>query len=228
VKFSRTHLPFLGLFWRYGGPIRWFAFTLAGLAFIAFFFSTPLGLSLTISLILLFSFFRCPDCLNLGENLLVSPATGRIDDLEKMTDCPGIGEPGTRIGIFLSVFDVHVTCAPVSGRIRSKQFVPGRFGNAMSRSIGSVNQRNEILLETGTGKLLFMRQISGVIARRVVFEPIPGDQVQAGAIVGMIRFGSRVELFVPENSGFQICARLGDRVIAGTTEIGRISTSPNS
>jgi len=227
VNFSKTHLPFLGLFWRYGGAIRGFVLALLVLTIPAFLYSPFLGFSLSICLILLLAFFRCPDCLSFEEGSLVSPATGQIDDLEEVADCPGIGGSGTRIGIFLSVFDVHVTCAPVSGRIRSNEFVPGRFCNAMSRNVGPVNQRNEIVLETEIGVPVFMRQISGAIARRVVFEPVLGDRIQAGAIVGMIRFGSRVELFIPENSGFQFCVHLGDRVTAGKTVLGRIHPSPN-
>jgi hypothetical protein len=86
---------------------------------------------------------------------------------------------------------------------------------------GAGIQAAEILFETASGQPIFMRQISGAIARRVVFEPDPGDTVRAGAIVGMIRFGSRVELFVPWDSGFEILVRQNERVRSGATVIGR-------
>lgn len=222
--FTRMNMPFLGLFWLYGGKVRWLAsaLILGGL------FSVPshpvLASTIAVLILAVLGFFRCPTCGHTDAANLLSPAEGRVDDLEHVKDCPGIGGNGIRIGIFLSVLNVHVTRAPVSGRVKAKQFIPGRFGNAMSRSVGCSNQRNEILFETDSGKPIFMRQISGAIARRVVFDPAPGDQVQAGAIVGMIRFGSRVELFIPDGSGFQIQVCRGDRVRAGETILGRCPT----
>ncbi len=228
MTFSRTHVSFLGLFLRYGGMLRWLALIWSGFACLAFFWSWGVGLFLIIGLGLFLAFFRCPDSLHFEEGCLVAPATGWVDDIEEVSACPVIGGQGTKIGIFLSVFDAHVTCAPIAGKVCSRQFVPGRFRNAMSRDIGPVNQRNEILMETAAGHLLLMRQISGAIARRVVFEPAPGDRIEAGSIVGMIRFGSRVELFIPNHAGFQMSVSLGERVTAGKTLLGRIQSVPNS
>ena len=219
--YDRRTVPFLGLFWLYGGCLRWLVLAVT-LGILWSFPTYPRLIPvMVVAVVVLLAFFRCPRCGIPDVGNLVSPATGRIDDLEIVEDCPRIGAAGTKIGIFLSVFDVHVTRAPISGRVKAKQFVPGRCGNAMSRSVGYRNQRNEILLETDEGKPIFMRQISGAIARRVVFDPALGDQIQAGAIVGMIRFGSRVEVFVPDDSGFLVQVSKGDRVQAGVTVLGR-------
>ncbi len=217
-----VNLSSFRLFWRYGAWLRGFTLALIATSAILFFSAHRwIALAVLLPAAAILRFFRCPGRAFPAETALVSPADGLVDDLEAMDDCPAVGGPALRIGIFLSVFDVHVTRAPISGRVKSKQFIPGRFGNAMSRSAGSRNQRNEILFETESGKPVFMRQISGAIARRVVFEPAPGDTVRAGAIVGMIRFGSRVELFVPRDSGFEILVHKGERVRSGATIVGR-------
>lgn len=212
----------LGLFGRYGSWLfdLTFALIVAGLALLCSGHRWSASAMLLPAAAIL-RFFRCPFHAVPGETDFVSPADGLVDDFEPVDDCPVIGGPALRIGIFLSVFDVHVTRAPISGRVKNKQFIAGGFGNAMSRSIGQRNQRNDVLFETESGKLIFMRQISGAIARRVIFDPSPGDAVRAGAVVGMIRFGSRVELFVPCDSGFEILVRQGERVVSGATVIGR-------
>ena len=221
-SWSEVNLPPFGLFWRYGAWLRGLtlAMIVAG-AILPCAGHLWIALAMLLPAAVILRFFRCPRRVFSGEAKLVSPADGLVDDLEPVDDCPVIGGPALRIGIFLSVFDVHVTRAPVSGRVKAKQFIPGHFGNAMSRGAGSRNQRNEIIFETGAGKPIFMRQISGAIARRVVFDPAPGDTVRTGAVVGMIRFGSRVELFVPLDSGFEILVRQGERVRSGATVIGR-------
>ena len=221
-SWREVNLAPLGLFWRYGAWLRGltFAMIVAG-AVLLLSAHSWIALAMLFPAVAILRFFRCPLRAFPLESDLVAPADGLVDDLEPVEECPVIGGPALRIGIFLSVFDVHVTRAPISGKVKSCQFIPGRFGNAMSRSAGSRNQRNEILLETMTGVPIFMRQISGAIARRVVFEPAPGDTVRAGAIVGMIRLGSRVELFVPRDSGFEILVRQGERVVSGATVIGR-------
>jgi phosphatidylserine decarboxylase len=221
TTFVKTNVPFLGLFWRYGGALRWMAIGLVLGAFLLFPFHPSIASLLLIGLVLGLAFFRCPDCAPASTETLVAPATGRVDDIEQVTDCPGIGGAATKIGIFLSVLDVHVTRAPLAGAVKSVQFIPGRCGNAMSRQVGHRNQRNEILLETKSGQPIFVRQISGAIARRVMFDPSPGDRIHAGAVVGMIRFGSRMELFIPHDSDFQLEVKMGDRVHAGETILGR-------
>jgi len=218
---DRMTVPFLCLFWLYGGWLRWLVLAITFGSLWSFPTYPRQTSMMAVAVVLLLAFFRCPRCGIPDVGNLVSPATGRIDDLEILEDCPSVGGAGTKTGIFLSVFDVHASRAPISGRVKSKQFVPGRCGNAMSRSAGDRNQRNEILLGTDAGKPIFMRQISGAIARRVVFDPALGDQIQAGAIVGMIRFGSRVEVFVPDDSGFLVQVSKDDRVQAGVTVLGR-------
>lgn len=213
------NLPPFGLFWRYGGIIRVAAAGLAMAGGSLLLFSPISGFFLLGMAAATLYFFRCPRRVTPSSAGIVSPADGRVDVLDQVEDCPGIGGPATRIGIFLSVLDVHVTRSPLSGWIRQKTAVAGRFRNALSKDAGSANQRNEILLDTGDGLRVYLRQISGAIARRVIFEPEPGDYVQAGAIAGMIRFGSRVELYIPLECRCSLHVHRGSRVKAGITPL---------
>jgi phosphatidylserine decarboxylase len=124
-----------------------------------------------------------------------------------------------RIGIFLSLAVVHASRAPVSGTIERVINVPGGHRSALALESGKRNQRNELWLQDPRGCRLFMRQIAGLVARRSVFAPRPGDTIRAGAIVGMIRFGSRVELYVPL-SAYRVQVEVGIRVWAGETVLG--------
>lgn len=216
-----ANVPPFGLLWRYGGWLPWLALALGLSGALLLAWHPVISLIPLTPLAALLYFFRCPWRMSLDDAKLIAPADGIVDDLEPVAQCPAVGGPAMRIGIFLSVFDVHVTRAPVTGQIKEKKFIPGRFGNAMSKGAGRENQRNEILFATESGHCVFMRQISGAIARRVVFEPAPGDTVRAGAVVGMIRFGSRIELFVPRDAGYKIMVRKGKRVRCGETVIGR-------
>ena len=220
--FGTVNLPILGAFWKYGSWLRWLVLVAFG-GGLSLFPTHPILATFPIMIALLIpAFFRCPHCIEPPAGTLVSPVSGRIDDLEEVSEIPSCGGAGTRIGIFLSICDVHVTRAPVTGQVVAKNFIPGRAGNAISRHCGNRNQRNEILIETAAHEAVFMKQISGAIARRVIFDPEPGDKMTAGAIVGMIRFGSRAEIFIPKITGFRIHANLGDRVEAGRTIIATI------
>jgi phosphatidylserine decarboxylase len=158
-------------------------------------------------------FFRDPERkVPKGDNLIFSPADGRIIRLEE-------GDCGPAISIFLSIFNVHVNRSPIKGTIKSVTFFPGKFHIASKPEAMSENQRNEIEIETVLG-IVRMHQISGSIARRVIFKKKPGEQVEAGDRIGLIRFGSRVDLFLPNGSKIDI--KLGQKVIAGETIIGKL------
>lgn len=158
-------------------------------------------------------FFRDPDRKSpKGDNLILSPADGRLIRLEE-TDC------GPVISIFLSIFNVHVNRSPIKGTIKSVSFFPGKFHIASKREAMSENQRNEIEISADIG-IVRLHQISGSIARRVIFKKKPGEQVEAGDRVGLIRFGSRVDLFLPNGSIIDV--KLGQKVIAGETIIGKL------
>lgn len=158
-------------------------------------------------------FFRDPERrVPEGEKLILAPADGRI------VKCDGTFGLES-LSIFLSMFDVHVTRSPVSGKVKSVNFHRGRFHAAYKDQAQRDNQRNEIEIETISG-IVKMHQITGAIARRTIFRPEKGQSVKAGERVGMIRFGSRVDLKVPEGSRLDVHPK--QKVIAGETILGRL------
>lgn len=159
------------------------------------------------------SFFRDPDRVAPADpKLILAPADGRIVEI-KPTDA------GTMLAIFLSVFDVHVQRAPVAGVIRSVQYQPGKFLDARHPQAGPLNERRVITLETADGLRVEVRQIAGLIARRIVGWAGEGARVARGERLGMIRFGSRVELRLP--AGVEILAQAGQYVKGGETVVAR-------
>jgi phosphatidylserine decarboxylase len=154
-----------------------------------------------------FYFFRDPErALPPSPTAVVSPADGRV--LEVIEE-PFEGHPGRRIAIFLSVFNVHVNRAPVAGRIDRVDYRPGKFYAAMRPHASTENEQNVIRLETGRGPVI-VKQIAGWVARRVLLWKRVGDQVERGERIGMIRFGSRVELWLPADA--RVAVRPGDHV----------------
>jgi phosphatidylserine decarboxylase len=159
-------------------------------------------------------FFRDPDRL-IPENprLVLSPADGRV-----MGVVPAQDEPGsTRVSIFLSIFDVHVNRAPISGRIAGVEYRRGEFLAAFNPEASLRNEQNKVTLVDGDLKLSF-KQIAGLIARRIVFRKSVDDEVVRGERVGLIKFGSRVDVVLPQQ--VEIRVKVGDRVRGGTSIIG--------
>jgi phosphatidylserine decarboxylase len=158
-------------------------------------------------------FFRDPDRkIPDGDKLILSPADGRIIKLGELDGHP-------LVSIFLSIFNVHVNRAPVSGTVRSLQFRPGRFFSAFKDRAMKENQKNEIEFETPSG-IVKMNQVTGSVARRTIFYNKVGDNMTAGQRVGLIRFGSRVDLILPPGSNIDI--NLKQKVIGGKTILGRL------
>lgn len=148
---------------------------------------------------------------------VVSPADGRI---VYSGDCPPgryFEEPGKRVSVFMSVFDVHVNRAPVGGKVLSVRYHPGRFLVASVEKASLVNEQNGVLLETPEGRRIAYVQIAGIVARRVVCDLAEGDRVRQGQRVGMIRFGSRVDVLMPSSAVLKV--REGDRVRAGESVV---------
>jgi phosphatidylserine decarboxylase len=163
--------------------------------------------------------FRSPWRPDPSPDALVAPADGMVDDVEEVEGSPFLPGRVVRIGIFLSLADLHAIRAPVSGRVERVIAVPGGHGSAAARDSGGRNQRNETWLLDAQGHRVCMRQIAGLVARRAVFGPRAGDEVRAGAVIGMIRFGSRVEFFLPL-SGYRVRVKPGTRVRAGQEILG--------
>lgn len=164
-------------------------------------------------------FFRNPDRFPPAlAGAVISPADGKI--VYAGDNPPGryFGEPGKRVSVFMSLFDVHVNRAPVSGRVVSVQYHPGKFLVASVEKASLANEQNGVLLETPEGRRVAFVQIAGFVARRVVCDVAPGDTVRAGQRVGIICFGSRVDILLPASASLNV--RVGDRVRAGESVVG--------
>jgi phosphatidylserine decarboxylase len=160
-----------------------------------------------------------------GDDLAVSPADGKVVSIGEI-DHPGFPEGrALRVGIFLSVFNVHINRAPVQGSVRSTRHKPGRFRNAMLDRSSDENEHNIIAMDSSWG-YMEIKQIAGAIARRIVCSCRAGDSVARGQRIGLIRFGSRTEAYLP--IGTEIWVRKGDRVRGGATPLGRVRASAST
>jgi phosphatidylserine decarboxylase len=155
-----------------------------------------------------------------ADNDLVAPADGTIVAIEDLTDTPHYDGPTRRVSIFLSLFNVHINRAPCAGTIRDVTYRSGGFLNAMNPESSDANEANTIRLETEYGPVT-VRQIAGLVARRIVCRRGPGDAVNKGEKFGMIKFGSRTELYLPPDT--EVCVSLKQSVRAGTTCIARFT-----
>jgi len=165
-----------------------------------------------------FSFFRDPDRVIPAEPAaVVSPADGRI---VVVTEEENAGRPGQRVSIFLAIWNVHVNRAPASGTIAKMDYRPGRFLAAMRERASFENEQNVFTLSTESGEMVF-KQIAGLIARRVVSWKKAGEQVTRGERIGLVRFGSRVDVWLPK--GAEILVKVGENVKGGSSVIARWS-----
>src|ERR1700682_3318233 len=159
-------------------------------------------------------FFRDPErAIPDAAGALVSPGDGKVTDVSFVTTG---GEKQARISIFLSVFDVHVNRSPIAGVVREVRYQRGRFLNAMNAVSAEHNEQNIVTLE-GSGQVVIFKQIAGLLARRIVFYPKVGDLLQRGQRVGLIKFGSRVDVLFDADARLQV--KVGDRVRGGSTVI---------
>ena len=163
-------------------------------------------------------------------SLIVAPADGLVTMISRVPAPPELsGEGGlsgefTRVSIFMSVFDVHINRTPIAGRIARVAYVPGKFLNADLDKASEDNERQHFLVEREDGVRIGFTQIAGLVARRILAFVKEGDRVEAGERVGLIRFGSRVDVYLPAGTGSQVL--LGQRAIAGETILGEIGVDP--
>ncbi len=168
-------------------------------------------------------FFRDPErTIPPGEGVVVSPADGRVMSVGPVAGVEFMGESATRVTIFLSVFDVHVQRAPLAGAVGHYSYRAGRYLAAWREEASSSNERASLGIESVAGPVL-VRQIAGLVARRIVTYPREGDRVARGDRIGLIRFGSRVDLFVPKD--WPVTVEPGDAVRGGETPVARIDLS---
>ncbi len=163
-----------------------------------------------------FYFFRDPDpAMPAGANLVIAPGHGKVDTIDTTTEPNFMGGECQRISIFLSVFDVHVQNAPVTGRVAYFKHKPGQYLNAMRADCADFNENVLIGIEATDprGEKIGMRLIAGLIARRIVPWIDTNDVIQRGERISLIQFGSRVNVYLPKNAKIKV--KLGDRVVGG-------------
>jgi phosphatidylserine decarboxylase len=167
-------------------------------------------------------FFRDPERpIPDGSGVVVSPADGKVTAIAEVTE---EGLRKQRISIFLNVFDVHVNRAPIAGTITGLFYQKGKFGNAMSAGSSDANEQN-IVSVNGEGQMVVFKQIAGLLARRIVFNPRTGDKLERGQRVGLIKFGSRVDVILEQSVELRV--KVGDRVAGGSSILGVLRVSVN-
>jgi phosphatidylserine decarboxylase len=164
-------------------------------------------------------FFRDPErAIPQETGAVVSPGDGKVTDVSPVT----LGDKKlTRISIFLSVFNVHVNRSPIAGTIREIRYQRGKFLNAMNHASALDNEQNIVTVE-GDGQTVVFKQIAGLLARRIVFNPKVGDRVERGQRVGLIKFGSRVDVLFDASAALQV--KVGDRVRGGASVLAHLQS----
>jgi phosphatidylserine decarboxylase len=187
---------------------------LGGVAYIA---QWPVAAVILVCLALfVFSFFRDPErVIPKDAGAVVSPADGRV---VVVTDEENAGRPGKRVSIFLAVWNVHVNRAPAEGVITKLEYKPGRFLAAMRERASTENEQNVFTLATDAGEMIF-KQIAGLIARRVVSWKKSGERVARGERIGLVRFGSRADIWLPQEA--EILVKVGDHVKGGASVVAK-------
>jgi phosphatidylserine decarboxylase len=155
-----------------------------------------------------------------GERLVIAPADGKVVMITEVNEPTFMKERSVRLSIFMNVFNVHVNRYPVSGVVRLVDHTPGRFANAATEQSSLENEQTSIGIESGSNHVL-VRQIAGLIARRIVTDSRVGERVQQGERMGLIRFGSRVDVFLPAGAALRV--KVGDITFAGTTVLGELT-----
>lgn len=185
---------------RIGAPVWWIA-----------------AVAWTLLAIWVVAFFRDPERSGQrGERLILAPADGKVVGISEVQEPAFFQGQALRISIFMNVFNCHVNRYPTSGTVRYRHYNPGKFGHAAAEKSSLDNEQSSVGLLTDRGKVL-IRQIAGLIARRIVTDHEVGTQVQQGQRLGMIRFGSRVDLFLPRNT--KLLVKTGDNTLVGVTVV---------
>jgi phosphatidylserine decarboxylase len=196
-----------------------------------------LGWPLAVLTLGVLAFFRDPERVTpRDDSMIVAPADGLVTQIctvvppREMTADDGSGQPAladapvTRVSIFMSVFDVHVNRTPIGGTIRRVVYIPGKFLNADLDKASEENERQHFVVERGDGVRVGFTQIAGLVARRIVPFVKAGDIVASGQRIGLIRFGSRVDIYLP--AGTEPRVLIGQRIVAGETVIALLGQSP--
>ncbi len=201
--------PFIGLF----------AFISLFCAAVGWSCLATIGLGLTAFTVY---FFRNPDRHPpADEKAIVAPADGKVIFVGKVPEDRYFdGQEVTKVSIFMNVFNVHINRTPISGKVAAQFYNQGRFFNASLDKAAIENEQAGMLIETASGYKLLCVQIAGLVARRIVTYPVIGDLLERGCRYGLIRFGSRVDVYFPE--GVEVITKLGDKTVAGETVMGSL------
>jgi phosphatidylserine decarboxylase precursor-related protein len=217
---------------------RKFGAIAGGLALVAWLLLGPwVGWPLAVLTLCVLAFFRDPVRVTpQDDRAVVAPADGLITLISKVPppreltvddgsgSAPLSGELVTRVSIFMSVFDVHINRAPIGGTVKRVIYIPGKFVNADLDKASEENERQHVLIERSDGARICFTQIAGLVARRIVPFVKPGDIIAAGQRIGLIRFGSRVDVYLP--SGTEPRVIMGQKTIAGETVLAELAAAP--
>jgi phosphatidylserine decarboxylase len=214
-----------GIIAREGYPFIAFSVILTTLLFLStlklqsIVLAVPAAISFLLTLFVI-SFFRNPERTPPGDaKSVVAPADGTVIVVERVRETP-LGTEALKISIFMSVFNVHVNRAPLDGRVVDIAYHSGKFLDARDGRASSENERNAVVLETDSGLRIAFVQIAGLIARRIICYPRIGDALVRGTRYGLIRFGSRVDVYLP--AGVEPLVNLGDKTVSGETVLARL------
>ena len=200
--FLASAIALAGYFW--GGKFNYIAYILALLL---------VGI--------IFYFFRDPERpLPEKQNLIVAPADGYVVNIKEVHDPTYLKGPAKEVNIFLSLFDVHVNRVPITGKVEYVKYHPGKYLAAWNEKASSENERADFGILHPSGNKVFFRQITGLVARRIVYDLNIGDHVQAGERFGMMKFGSRMDILVPPDVEIEV--KKGQHTTGGVTILGRI------
>jgi len=181
----------------------------------------PLGILFALLSAYVAFFFRNPERLPpVGEKMVASPADGRVIFVGEAEEPEFVKAPLIKISIFMSLWDVHVNRVPVDGTVRNMRYHRGRFMAAWEDRASEENERNAMLIETSDGQQVTLVQVAGLVARRIVCYPAVGSFVLRGQRMGLIRFGSRCDLYLPKDA--KVNVKMGDRVLGGETILAEL------
>jgi phosphatidylserine decarboxylase len=199
-----------------------FILPLGVLSLILWIFRLPLlaGFCTFLTLFVIY-FFRDPERgVPPGDKAILSPADGKVIQVQPCVEERFLQGPAIKISVFMSLFNVHVNRNPLSGRIADCAYSPGKFLRADLDRASAANEQNALLMETAEGARLMVVQIAGLIARRIVCWVKKGDSVVRGQRFGLIRFGSRLDIYLPRDTQLQV--RVGQKALAGQTILGHL------
>ena len=209
---------------------RRFVAIFAAITIVLFLVSTFLGWIGVGLTVWCYYFFRDPKRVTpVQDGLIISPADGVVSLIEKAVPPAELGmsdQALTRVSVFMSVFNCHVNRAPIGGKIVLIAYRPGKFFNASLDKASSDNERNSLCIEMEDGRQIAVVQIAGLVARRIVCFSSEGDAIQTGERFGLIRFGSRLDVYLPEGVQPQVC--LGQTMIAGETMIADLASTKDA